>query len=91
PTSLFQREEKHFPLWKRGIEGDFGSYSALLRHIFQKPNVLRLFKINEVFLFFAGGFGIARNPSPVFPAHQFPAVRMSFQESPSPVRTLQPR
>jgi hypothetical protein len=22
PTSLFQREEKDFPLWKRGIEGD---------------------------------------------------------------------
>jgi hypothetical protein len=22
PTSLFQREEKDFPLWKRGMEGD---------------------------------------------------------------------
>ncbi|MEW6326813.1 MAG: hypothetical protein AB1487_04375, partial [Thermodesulfobacteriota bacterium] len=44
PTSLFQREEKHFPLWKRGIEGDFGPYSALLSYIFQKPKVLRISK-----------------------------------------------
>jgi hypothetical protein len=25
PTSLWQREEKNFPLWKRGIEGDLVS------------------------------------------------------------------
>jgi len=27
PDLPLQREENNFPLWKRGIEGDFGSFS----------------------------------------------------------------
>jgi hypothetical protein len=53
-----------------GIKGDFGPYGALLRHIFQKPEMLSLVNIYKIFNLFLpfekilNSFGIHQQPYP---------------------------
>ncbi|MBA4395179.1 MAG: hypothetical protein C0407_16640, partial [Desulfobacca sp.] len=48
-----QREEKDFPLRKRGIEGDFDSKGVLKKHIFQKTKMLKKYFYISVMILLA--------------------------------------